>query len=218
MIVADFGVGVNEYAAFGRQIPIYKPSSCPKCGATGLRSHGVRRRVAWLALVALLLYVRRLRCASRAGCGATFTVLPHFLHPRRRYVLDEFQRSIDARVGEGQSFAAMEKELPEPPAPSTRREWVTAFEAAAARWLAELTGWFTKWNPAAVLARASEKGPAPGLVAMAIPALDWIRSQRGQPPVDKSLWLQELWLWGAVRCGQLFGPTRNRAGPPRPDD
>lgn len=214
-IVHDFGLEVNEYAKRGRQIPIYKPASCPACESPRLTSLGVRLRLAWLVgeAAAKELYVRRLECTARGGCGRCFTVLPSFLHPYRRYVVDEFQPVVEARFEQCLSFGKMERTLPSPPVASTQRAWTASFMAAAGVWLAELTGWFTRWNPEAVLARAVEESDTAGLIALAILSLDWMRSQQGAGPVERTRWLRELWSWGAVRCGPLFPPTRSRAGP-----
>lgn len=211
-IVVDFGLNVNGYAALGRQIPCHKPETCPACDrARTLVSHGLRSRVAWVAKDVWLVFVRRLRCAARGGCGVVFTVLPSFLYPFRRYVLSETATVLEARFLEDFSFAALAERFTFP-SPTTQRAHVAAFAAAAPIWLPELCGKFALSNPEMTLDREVEGSGPRGLLTMAIHGLDWFRELRNLGPVPRTAWLEELWLWASVRIGARLFPTRNRSG------
>lgn len=213
-IVFDFGLDVNAYAALGRSIPHFKPNCCPVCGRScTLLSQGLRRRGAWTADFDATIFVRRIRCLARGGCRASFTVLPSFVHPGHRHVLAVLAPVLQARFVERRSFEAIARGQ-DIPAASTQRDLLRAFVASAPGWLSVLCRELGLSHPEMVVDRRVEEGGPHGLVAMAIQCLDWFRSLRGDGPVPKTRWLEELWLWGAVRlAGPLFSP-RNRAGPP----
>ena len=165
--------------------------------------------------MALILYLRRLKCLKRkGGCDATCTVLPSFLHPRRRYLLEEIQPVLKLRFVEEQSYRKMEESLPSPPAPSTQRDWVRSYSLAAGFWLLNLVSWFVRMNPGMALSRSLEKGAPAGLLAQAVLCLDWQLNRRGLPLVEERRVLEGLWLWGSRNLGGLLlPPTRCRAGP-----
>lgn len=216
VIVRDVGVGVNGYADFGKRPPLDRPAQCPACEApNSLWSHGVRARGVWRAgvAVAIVIYVWRLRCRE-PGCRATFTVLPSFLHPLKRYLLEQVEAAVVPRFVEPCSYRDLERRVPHTPSASTQRDWCRGFAASAERWLEELTTWLARINPAMVLVRRAEVGDAAGLLAMALQSADWVdefSARRGSP---RNRLLEHLWLWGAERVAQpLLASTRCRAGP-----
>lgn len=213
LIVVDFGFHVNDYALLGRRIPHYKPSVCPACGrARTLLSHGLRRRLVRVAGEVKPLFVRRIKCLARQGCRVIFTVLPGFLHSRRRCWLPEVAPLLEARFVEEVSLGQIARRFPSV-ASSTMRELIGAFTVSAPSWLAELCQRFAHGNPEMVLARGAERGGPRGLVAMAVHALDWFRSSQNRSPLDQSRWLEELCLWGSVRSLQPLLSPSIRAGP-----
>jgi hypothetical protein len=213
LIVVDFELHVNDYASLGRDIPHFKPSTCPECGrARTLLSHGLRRRLVRVAGELKPLFVRRIKCLARQGCRVIFTVLPSFLHSRRRCWLPEVAPLLEGRFVEELSLGQIARRFPSV-ASSTMRELVRAFTVSAPAWLTELCQRFASSNPEMVLVRDAEKGGPRGLVAMAVHALDWFRSARNRSPLDQSRWLEELCLWGSVRPLQLLLSPHIRAGP-----
>lgn len=213
VIVHDFGVDVNAYAAFGTRPPLFRPSTCPACMATDtLWSHGVRARCVWLGgrAVAVEITVRRLRCR---GCSRTFTVLPCFVHPRRRYALQDVQDVVVARFIEGHSFSKIEDCLIAC-APSTQRDWCKAFSVHASVWLASLMAWLSQLNAGATLPVRTRSGSAPGLLAAAVHCFDWIDDLVAGHGSAADRLLESLWLWGSSRVKvPLLASTRCRAGP-----
>jgi len=213
VIVHDFGVDVNEYASFGRNVPFWSPETCPLCDRPSLRSHGVRSRGAWAHDNAkvLELFVLRLICRGCPGRepgrkSATFTVLMSFLYPRKRYVLAEIEEILHERFGEEKSFSALAQSRPVP-SPSTQREWCQAFLRAAPLWLPALLAWLIPRVPT-TLPRPVTRDAAVALLAVAVQALAvWGPSPAAEPSV-----LVPLWTWGATRRQPaLLPPTRSRA-------
>jgi len=161
---------------------------------------------------AIGIHVRRLKCSA---CGATFTVLPSFLHPFRRYPLATIQEIVVQRHGEKRTYREIEDALPSPAA-STQREWADAWEVSAPGWLSILTAWFSTVDPTITLDRHVSGGEAAGLVATALHCLDWLANFLLLRHSVSDRLLETLWLWGAARVGQLLlHPTRCRAGPKR---
>lgn len=141
-----------------------------------------------------------------------FTVLPSFLPRRRRCLIPEIEPMLEARFIDGVSFDQLALRFPTV-APTTVRDIIGAFSMSAPAWLSELCRQFALGNPEMIIDRRTEAGGPQGLVAMAIHALDWFRKVRGRDPVEKTRWLEELWLWGSVRSLEsLFSPN-TRAGP-----
>jgi hypothetical protein len=64
-----------------------KPNRCPDCGGI-IHRHGTRRRIAMTQGADRWVCVWRFRCADR---GKTFTRLPPFLLPFKRYVVKEIE-------------------------------------------------------------------------------------------------------------------------------
>jgi len=187
-----------------------------------LTGNGIRRRSVWLteSIFVIYIYVRRLKCSrqrdgTRRGCGRSFTVLPSFLHPRRRYALSEIQPVLHRRFVEHLSFGDMERRASSP-TPSTQRDWVRSFTLSACTWLQILVSKFAELNPGMVLPRFLEQGPQAGLLAFTLIYADWIRLQQARPLVEELEMIEVLWLWGSrVVNRPLLPPTRCRAGPSR---
>lgn len=216
VIVHGFDVDVNGYAAFGRRPPKYIPVQCPHCGKCGtFVSHDIRARSAWSKDLLRTVFVRRLKCSARGGCGRRFTILPSFLYPRRRYVLAEFEPVLEIRFGEGLSFRKLDQRLrPEVysrPAASTHQDWCRAFKTSARFWLVGLTTWRSRLDGESVLPPSVLTSHGLGLIAMTLSCLDLLRHDL--PSGSETGWLEALWLWGAVRVSEpLFSP-RNRGSP-----
>lgn len=200
---------------------MYVPARCPLCIEAGtLTGNGVRRRSVWLtsSVFKTFIYVRRLKCSRKKGgvnrgCGRSFTVLPNFLHPFRRYALREIQPVLHRRFVEKLSYGTMERRASSP-APSTQRDWVRSFTLSACTWLQLLVSKFANLSPGMVLPRFLEQGPQTGLLAFALIYADWLRVQQARPLVEGMEMLEILWLWGSrVMKGPLLPPTRCRAGP-----
>ncbi len=223
VIVYDFGLDVNGYAKCVRNPPVYIPAQCPYCVEVGtLIGHGVRKRSVWLtkSIHVIFIYVRRLKCSrhkggEKRGCGQSFTILPNFLHPLRRYALREIQPVLQSRFVEKHSYGTMERTAPSPSA-STQREWVRSFTLSACLWLRILVAKFAELNPGMVLPRFIEQGTQAGLLAFAIVCADWLRMQQARPPAGEMEVIETLWLWGSLAVKTLLlPPTRCRAGPQR---
>ena len=97
----------------------------------------MRTRVGWTGSNALCFFVRRLKCPGCPGrrpgtkC-ATFTVLPNFVHPLKRYMLAEINGVIRRRFLYDLSLSAMAKATPPGgPALSTQQDWCQGFFGAA---------------------------------------------------------------------------------------
>ena len=211
IIVREFGLTVNEYAQLGQDVPVYKPDACPGCGRKGLLvGHGLRKRNIWLllAVMALVIYVRRLRCPPRrGGCGGVFTVLPSFVHPFKRYLLQAMEPVVMERFVKLRALRTLEEVL-EGPAPSTQRNWLRAFREAAGPWLEQLARRWARLIPEMALPRQVESGAPAGLLACAALCLDNVRAELGLGPVQESELLSSLWSWGAERLDRLlFPPT-----------
>jgi hypothetical protein len=141
-------------------------------------------------------------------------VLPSFLHPLRRYPLEQIERVVTLRFVEACSFRALEERLPGTPAASTHRDWCHAFASRAAVWLKLLTGWLAGLHPGMVLVHRAEVSEAAGLLAMALQAADWAQDLSAGSGFKQNRLLEGLWLWGSGRVKQaLLVPTRCRAGP-----
>jgi hypothetical protein len=139
-------------------------------------------------------------------------MLPSFLHSYRRSIIPEIAPVLEARFVEGLSFGQIARRFPSA-ASTTLRDLISAFSQSAPTWLSELCQQFALVNPEMTLDRGTVAGGPQGLVAMAIHVLDWLGQVRGRAPVDQTRWLEELWLWGAVRpLEHLFSPN-SRAGP-----
>jgi hypothetical protein len=209
VIVHDFGVGVNEYVAWGQDVPFWKPKLCPLCARPSLKGHGIRSRVGWIGFEALELFVRRLICRGcpgrRPGAkSATFTILPNFLHPFKRYILKEIDGVIQGHFGHDLSFRALAERTAVVPAPSTRQEWCQGFCRAAPLWLPALFVWLVARKAIAVGRRVAQDAAA-GLLETAAQAQSvW------QRPEDEPL-LVSLWTWGSSpRLPALLPPVRRR--------
>ncbi|HEY4002040.1 MAG TPA: hypothetical protein VGO93_24410 [Candidatus Xenobia bacterium] len=210
VIVHDFGVGVNEYLAWGQDVPFRKPDLCPLCGRPSLKGHGIRSRVAWVGLWGFRLFVRRLICRGcprrRPGTkSATFTILPNFLHQLKRYTLEEIDRVIQGRFSNDLSLRALaEYTPPVGPAPSTQQEWCQGFWGAAPLWLPVLFVWLVAREAIAVGRRVALDAAA-GLLETAVQAQSvWTR------PEDEPL-LISLWTWGSIpRLPALLPPVHRR--------
>jgi hypothetical protein len=189
-------------------------------GVGTLIGNGVRKRSVWLteSIFVIFIYVRRLKCSRRTGgvtrgCGRSFTVLPNFLHPLRRYALREIQPVLHRRFVEQLSYGAMERRALSP-APSTQRDWVRSFTFSAFTWLQILVSMFAELNPGMMLPRFLEQGPQAGLLAFAVICADWLRVQQDRPLVEEMEMIEVLWLWGSLVVKRpLLPPTRCRAGP-----
>lgn len=212
-IVHDFGLDVNAYAALASDPPRYVPLNCPACACAGrLWGHGVRARVAWLSLGAVLeVFVRRLLCSC---CGRSFTVLPSFLHPRRRYVLEVIEETVAARFDEPMaSFADLEAP-PGGPAGATQRDWCTSMSLSAGLWLSQLTCWLASRNPSVLLSSRARRSVVAGLLALMVHSVEWSAGLLDTTPLRSGEVLERLWLWGnSIVCSDLLPPTRCRAGP-----
>ena len=213
VIVHDFGIGVNMYSSFGRDVPLWNPDRCPLCRRPGLQSHGTRLRGVWLraGTTAIEIFVRRLKCVrcpkARPGArSSTFTVLPSFVHPFKRYLLSEMEDVVQQRFTTGHSFSKIERANPRP-APSTQRAWCQSFRAAAPSWLPSLIAWLVPRRPVALI-RPVTRDAAVGLLAMAVHALEvWDVALDASCQV-----LPPLWTWGGTGgCCALLPPTRSRA-------
>jgi hypothetical protein len=214
-IVHDFGVGVNEYAAFGRDVPFWKPECCPLCGGLTLEGHGVRSRVGWTGATAVGMFVRRLKCpgcprtlcaANSTAKSATFTVLPNFAHPHKRYLLADIDGVIQERYLGDRSFLALATATPPGgPCPSTQQEWCQGFSRAAPLWLPILLAWLVPRKPTA-LVRSVSRDAAVGLLAIAVRAVSvWGPSLSATPGQV----LVPLWSWGGTRrLPALLPPIR----------
>lgn len=212
-IVFDFGLDVNAYAALGPRPPWYKPPNCPTYGCVGqLRGHGVRARTAWLSAGgALEIFVRRLFCPC---CRHSFTVLPGFLHPRRRYVLEAIEETVTARFIEPRASYAEMEAPPGGPAPSTQREWCASISLNAEDWLSRLTHWLARVNPTVVLSIQARYCVVAGLLALMVHGAEWSGCMVTATPLRGGEVLERLWLWGnTIVCRDLLPPTRCRAGP-----
>lgn len=220
VIVHDFGVGVNEYAAFGRDVPFWKPECCPLCGRSSLEGHGVRSRAVWTDTSAIDFFVRRLICRGCPGAkvgakSASFTVLPCMVHPLKRYLLVEVDKVLQCRFGEDLSFPALASAIPSGgPAPSTQQAWCQGFLRAAPLWLSPLIAWLIPRKPI-TLVPSTSRGAVEGLLVMVAEAL----SQWGQSSCCAQGVLTALWAWGGGRrLPALLPPIRRRAairGPTR---
>jgi hypothetical protein len=157
------------------------------------------------------IFVRRLRCTC---CRHTFTVLPSFLHPRRRFVLNTIEETVSARFVEPRaSFAALEAP-PGGPTPSTQRDWCESISLSAEDWLSELTQWLAKLNPTVVISTQALYCTVAGLLALMVHAAEWSGEMVVSSPVQKGEILERLWLWGNTIVGRdLLPSTRCRAGP-----
>ena len=131
VIVYHFAGSVKQYMQShhcpGCGAPV--PSGCPhpECQAEGcLIRWGTYHRWAWLSgAEAYWLRIQRVRCTV---CGRTHSLLPDFLHPHRYYVLNVLQQVVELYLMAGLGFGRLMKHLPQSgPAPTTVREWITAF-------------------------------------------------------------------------------------------
>lgn len=158
--------------------------------------------------MALVIYVRRLRCSPRrGGCGDVFTVLPGFVHPFKRYPLQVMEPVVMERFVKLGSLRALEETL-DGPAPSTQRNWLRSFREAAGPWLKQLAHRWARLIPEMALPRQVESGAPAGLLACAALCLDNVRADLGLGPVQESELLSSLWSWGAERLDRLlFPPT-----------
>ncbi|MBW2278904.1 MAG: hypothetical protein JRF63_15530 [Deltaproteobacteria bacterium] len=94
----------------------YRPSSCPRCGAS-LHIHDLRPR-ALRGEPQVATEVIRFRCADRDRCGAAWQILPVFL---ARCLWGSWSRVREALEGDSWS-----------PVPArTRRRWTTRLESTA---------------------------------------------------------------------------------------
>ena len=213
VIVHDFRLDVNEYASLGAHPPMFVPETCPACACEGrLCGHGVRTRGVWLAaaVIVVVIFVRRLSCAC---CGKCFTVLPCFLHPRRRYALEVIESTVVERFVDEASFSALES-VPCGPAPSTQRDWCKAISLHAELWLSALTGWLARLHAGMVVPCRVYRSEVSGLLATALQSSDWCAGIQEVAEVLPGQLLQRLWLWGHERVQHdLLPPTRGRAGP-----
>jgi hypothetical protein len=73
------------------------------------------------------LCIQRVRCKA---CGRTHSLLPDFLHPHRHYVLSLLQQVVSLYLIAGLGFGRLLAQLPGL-APSTVREWISAFAFGA---------------------------------------------------------------------------------------
>lgn len=213
VIVYDFGLDVNAYASLGPHPPKYTPSNCLACDCDGrLCGHGVRARVAWLSAGGVLIvFVRRLRCSC---CRHSFTVLPSFLHPRRRYVLTTIEETVVARFGEPpSSFAEMES-LPGGPASATQRDWCKSISESADKWLSMLLHWQATLDHAVVISFRARQCAVAGLLALMVHTAAWYGDLAEATPLESGAVLERLWSWGnSILGSDLLPPTRCRAGP-----
>jgi hypothetical protein len=213
VIVHDFELEVNEYAKLGRHVPFCRPNACPLCGRDRLTGHGVRRRTVWLrnGATGIELYVRRFACkgcpAAAPGCNSViFTMLPAFVHPRKRYPLSEIDPIIRDRFVGDVSFTVTERRYSSP-ARSTQHSWCQGFRSAAPLWLPTLTAWLSDRRPTTLI-RSVTKDDAVALLVMTVLALSVWLPHRGE--AEECL-LRLLWTWGGPRCGlDLLPPTRSR--------
>lgn len=161
-------------------------------------------------MAVIIIFVRRLICTC---CGKSFTVLPCFLHPRRRYALEVIEPVVVDRYIECASYSALEAP-PCGPASSTQRDWCKAISVHAAVWLSTLAGWLARLNPGMVLSAQTAREEVAGLLATALQSSDWCAEIEAMAEIVPGQLLQRLWLWGCERVKrELLPPTRCRAGP-----
>jgi hypothetical protein len=134
VIVHHFPLSVKHYTQAdvcpGRDVSL--PDRCPhpECQAEGtLIRWGTYARWACTEEGDYRLRIQRVRCKV---CGRTHSLLPDFLHPHRHYVLSLLQQAVSLYLIGGLGFGRLLTQLPEPgPAPSTVREWISAFAYGA---------------------------------------------------------------------------------------
>jgi hypothetical protein len=213
VIVYDFGLDVNAYEVFGPHPPSYVPSSCPACTCAGrLCGHGVRARVAWLSTgEALEIFVRRLRCSC---CRHSFTVLPSFLHPRRRYVLETIEETVVARFVEPKATFLEMESPPGGPASATQRDWCKSISLSGDSWFSGLTHWLATVDRTLVLSFRAQLCAVAGLFALMVHSSLWSDDLLDTRSLRQGEVLERLWLWGnSIIRTDLLPPTRCRAGP-----
>lgn len=138
VIIHHFPGTVKQYAQAticpGRDVAL--PDRCPHpaCQAEGsLIRWGTYTRWACTEEGDYRLRIQRVRCKV---CGRTHSLLPDFLHPHRHYVLSLLQRVVSLYLIAGLGFGRLLAQLPDPgPAPSTIREWISAFAYGAGQLL-----------------------------------------------------------------------------------
>ena len=177
----------------------------------------MRPRKVWLSgvVVVVLIFVLRLRCRD---CGRTSTVLPSFLHPRKRYGLLDIQAVLVERLVREASHRQVDRVVARGwngPAQSTQRSWLLGFACQADRWLASATEWLSKRSGEMAVGRRVTGGGAAGLLSMGLQCVDWFREASGSAPCSQEDFLALLWLWGSsrVRTLLLAPTTRCREGP-----
>lgn len=141
VIVYHFAGSVKQYVqchhcpGCGAPVPFHCPH--PACQAEGsLIRWGTYERGACTGQADYRLRIQRVRCKV---CGHTHSLLPDFLHPHRHYVLPLLQQVVALYLIAGLGFDQVMKHLPEfGPAPTTVREWVTAFAYGAGHLLLDV--------------------------------------------------------------------------------
>lgn len=213
-IVHDFGVGVNDYAQFGREPPVYRPPACPNCGArNSLTGRGVRRRGVWSPDNAetVDVFLRRFEC-NRCDCSCS--VEPSFLYPLRRYPLQLIQEVVQARHRACLGWRKLSKRFPTV-AQSTLRAWVKSFGTNAQLWLERANHFLATQTRQFTVVRAVEQGAELGLLSTAATLLQHLAQRHGAAYPLPSRLFEGLWLWGFryAKVPLLPPPPRCRTGP-----
>ncbi len=207
-IVAEFSVGLQEYALKELAHTCIRPHGCPNCHAIGqMIGHGYYWRQPKDGGKGWLIRIKRWKCKA---CDKTVSVLPSFLLRFRHYLLEVIANALTLRferlaswseVRAGCSSAGM-------PGKQTIRRWCGSYGEQAGGWLGavhsilarqdSLSTWLDTHGEAL---QAQNAGQA--LLTASEYLLSWAKTQWVQLSdygLEKRM--QFLWFWGA---GQGLG-------------
>jgi transposase-like protein len=204
-IVTVWTRSIESYVAAGAGIDVPRPRRCPGCGGTKLIFWGKRRRQATDGGCDMVLFVRRVRCAS---CKRTHTILPAFLFRGRVYLAETILSALDLvfQRHRGVRGAAAALGL----CRSTVSRWIKRFRSAAASICHRLAYLYYTHFPGA------PPPPAKGDAACRALVLGryLFAASRGQRPDIRQL---ARWLSAAFAGAHPFlaNPSRALTGRPR---
>lgn len=202
VIVSDFGPDVQCYQQDCRHSTYPRPSSCPRCAATGrLIGHGSYPRRVCDHTQVFPIRVKRLFCSL---CHHTVSLLPSFCLPHRQYLASTIQSVLSLRLERKGSWQELQQRFSPSDLPTltTCRAWVGAFAKASSHYLGHLLHQLALWQLAPGKLEvaiddiaAGPKGPAQ-LLAAVPHLLAWLHDQGLAVAEDGARWLEKLGEWG----------------------
>lgn len=209
VILANFGLDVQQYCRQFSQLVFPRPDACPVCGAVDhLIGHGSYGRTVCDQHNVFTIRVKRFLCKV---CRRTLSLLPTFCLPYRHYLAWTIQRVISLRLQTDSSWKAIRQRfLPsDVPTLTTCREWTAAFVQASSLYLQHLMRQLATWQLAPgklelVIDDVASSAKTAQQLLVAVPhVLAWLH-ERGLKSGDGSNWLVTLTRWGqAVKLPRL---------------